>query len=346
MPALRDIKDLTFSDLQTYLEQNNQPVFRAQQIFTWLYHQEAKNFQEMKNIPPSLRAQLARDFLFSEPRLEKEQLSKDGTKKFLLSVGPKERIETVFIPSQKRGTICLSTQVGCKFGCAFCASGLNGWQRNLSCAEILNEILFVQRSIKPKEVTHVVFMGTGEPLDNYDNVMSAVNIIHDPHAFNIGARRMTISTCGIIPAIDRLSQEGLQFELSISLHGYDKKSREILMPISRQYAFDDLIEACRQYYKATNRQITFEYILIKGVTCSSQAVQSLKKAFQGLMCKMNLIVYNPIKEFDFEAPSREEIDDFCKALKAAGILATLRTPRGKDIQGACGQLRHIQKLTE
>ncbi len=341
-PADRDIRNLSFDGLTEYLTQIDEKPFRAQQIFEWLYQKQVTDFDGMKNLSRELRQKLAEHFTLNPLTVDKHEVSSDGTAKFLFELSDKEKIETVLIPTPTRTTACISTQAGCKFGCRFCASGIGGWNRNLTCAEIISQVQHVQAEARNFErpLSHIVFMGIGEPMDNFENLMKAIRLINDHRGINIGARRITVSTCGVVPKILELGQQGIQIELAISLHGYDNESRNVLMPVNKRYPFDDLIEACRNYQQNYRRQITFEYILIKDVTCSDEAIQALKKAFKGLICKMNLIPYNPVKEFDHQTPSRTEMFRFRGQLQDFGIHATIRTPRGKDINSACGQLRH------
>ena len=341
-----DIRNLSFEELVQYFNSIGQKSFRAIQIFKWIYHRGVTSFDKMKNLPKDLRTQISQQLTLNLLKISTKQISEDGTVKFLFELDDREKIETVLIPTKTRNTICVSTQVGCKFGCAFCASGIDGWKRNLSTAEILAQILWVKNYVGAQDfeplqrISHIVFMGVGEPLDNYDNLMKAIRIINDKNALNIGARRITVSTCGVIPKIKKLSKEGLQIELAISLHGYDNESRNALMPVNRKYPFDKLMEACKKYSEMTNRQITFEYILIKDVTCSDKAIRKLKKAFKGLICKMNLIPYNSVAEFKYGKLFNKEIKDFKEKLEEIGIHSTVRALRGGDISGACGQLRH------
>jgi len=346
----QDILNLSFQELNSYLEGNQQKSFRCKQIFDWLYQKGVWSFDDMKNLPKTLRDQLAGQFILKPHKVVDKQVSKDGTTKFLFELDDHQKIETVLIPTETRTTVCLSTQAGCKFGCRFCASGIGGWRRNLSTAEIITQVLHIkeeaQRLACPagghkKPLSHIVYMGVGEPLDNFEDVIKSIRIINDKRGLNIGARRITVSTCGVIPKIKQLAKEGIQIELAISLHGYDNASRNTLMPVNKRYPFDDLMTACRQYIKETNRQITFEYILIKDVTCTEKAVQALRKAFKGIICKMNLIPYNPISEFDYSAPSRQEMFSFRNRLEKAGVHVIIRAPRGEDIESACGQLRHL-----
>ncbi len=341
MTTIKDIRELSYPELVDYCLSINEPDYRATQIFEWIYQKSTSSFDEMRNLSETLKNQLNKDFVFKPLDIEKKEVSEDGTTKFLFNLDDGQRVETVLIPAKTRTTVCVSTQAGCKFGCKFCASGIGGWTRNLATAEILAQILHVkEESLKHKKpLSHVVFMGVGEPLDNFDYLMKAIRMINNKKALNIGARRITVSTCGVIPKIHDLGKQGLQIELAISLHGFDNDSRNVLMPVNKKYPFNELMKACREYIKSTKRQITFEYILIKDVTCSNEAVQSLKKAFQGMICKMNLIPYNPVKEFDHQTPTRQEIYQFKDQLEKFGVHATVRMPRGRDISGACGQLR-------
>lgn len=340
-----DIRGLSLKELQDVLPTIGEKPFRAQQVFDWIYRKGAVDFEAMSNLPPALKAKLKEKFLLFNPRVAAEHHSVDGTKKFLFAMQDGETVETVLIPTNTRATVCVSTQAGCKFGCKFCASGLGGWTRNLTAGEIMAEILFAKSKSQPQPLSHIVFMGTGEPLDNYENLMRAIRLINAPEALGIAARRITVSTCGVIPQILNLAKEGLQIELAISLHGYNDQSRKVLMPVNKKYPMNELIAACREYIKATKRQITFEYILIKDVTCSPQAVRELSVLLKGMICKMNLIPYNPVSEFDHKTPTRQEMIDFQDSLERAGIHATIRTPRGRDVSAACGQLRHALSTT-
>jgi len=294
----------------------------------------------MSNLASVLRARLKKDYKFSEPVVLQKDISSDGTTKILFELKDKEKVETVLIPTPTRATVCVSTQAGCKFACRFCASGIGGLKRNLDCAEILDQVLYMKKIAKAKPLSHIVFMGVGEPLDNYDNLIKAVRTINSSKGINIAARRITISTCGLIPKIEKLAGEGMQIELAVSLHGSSNESRNVLMPINKKYPVKDLIEACRRYNKATKRQITFEYIMIKDVTCTDEAARQLGRLLKGLLCKINLIPYNPVDEFEHQPPSRNKMFSFRNHLQKFGIFATIRQPRGQDVSAACGQLRH------
>ncbi|MDP2652556.1 MAG: 23S rRNA (adenine(2503)-C(2))-methyltransferase RlmN [Candidatus Omnitrophota bacterium] len=336
----QDIRNLSFEELCGVLASSGQPVFRARQIFEWIYKKGAEDFDAMKNLPSELRAELKDRFVLARPEVAQELVSGDKTRKMLFDLPDREKVETVLIPTPERATVCVSTQAGCKFGCRFCASGIGGWQRNLTSAEILSQILYAKKKAQDRPLSHIVFMGTGEPLDNYDNVFKAIRIINSAEGLNIAARRITVSTCGVIPQIRRMAKEGIQIELAISLHGYSDESRRVLMPVNKKYPMHDLIAACREYFQATKRQITFEYILIPGVTCTPEAAGALGQLLKGIVCKMNLIPYNPVKEFDHNPPTRTEISRFKQELLRHGVHATVRTPRGRDVNAACGQLRH------
>ncbi|MBN1869723.1 MAG: 23S rRNA (adenine(2503)-C(2))-methyltransferase RlmN [Candidatus Omnitrophica bacterium] len=335
-----DIRDLSYPELTAYLDSIHEAPFHADQVFEWIYQKQVRQFDRMSNLSSGLRAQFKGHFILFEPAVLQKNVSSDGTVKVLFELQDKEKIETVMIPASQRVTLCVSTQAGCKFGCRFCASGIGGWKRNLTCAEILSQILAMNRITEARRISHIVFMGVGEPLDNYDNLIKAVRVINSPKGLNIAARRITVSTCGIIPMIKKLAEEGLQIELAVSLHGFSDESRNILMPVNKKYPIKDLIDACRQYSEATRRQITFEYILIKGVTCTEKAAEGLGRLLKGLLCKINLIPCNPVSEFDYEPPSRDQICSFRDQLQRLGVHATIRTPRGKDVSAACGQLRH------
>jgi len=336
---MKDIKDLDLKELEEILTGWGERPFHARQIFAWVYKKGVTDFEAMSDLPSDLRRRLRENFSILNSKLIKRIKSGDGTEKLLFALKDNNFIEAVIIPAKKRITGCISTQVGCKFACHFCASGISGFKRNLTDSEMVEEVLYLKNNSKGKKLTHIVFMGIGEPLDNYDNVIKAIRIINSPHTFNIGARRITISTSGIIPAIKKLSGEGLQIELSVSLHAADDKTRLRLMPINKIYPLKDLITVCREYISKTNRQITFEYILIKDINSGLQNALKLSKILKGMNCKVNLIPCNVIKELNVQSPKKSEILLFRDYLLKSGINVTLRRPRGEDIEAACGQLR-------
>ncbi|MBF0570200.1 MAG: 23S rRNA (adenine(2503)-C(2))-methyltransferase RlmN [Candidatus Omnitrophica bacterium] len=340
MPLSTDILSCSLSELSDRLVALGEPAYRAKQVFEWIYRKGALDHETMTSLPKGLRDKLAAQAPFPILKEKKVQKSGDGTAKFLWELRDGQAIETVFIPMEDHNTLCISSQAGCKFGCGFCASGLGGWKRNLDCGEIIGQILQVRRAVHPKPVTHIVFMGVGEPFDNYDNVLKAVRLMNAKEGLEIGARRITISTCGVVPGIKKLVGEGLQIELSVSLHASSDRLRDELMPVNRKYPLKELMSACRGYAEETGRQVTFEYILIKGKTCNEKNADELKGLLRGWLCKINLIACNPVKEFACEPPVRSEIENFLRMLEVRGIHATFRTPRGRDIAAACGQLRH------
>lgn len=335
-----NILDLNLEELKEVLGNWQKPKFHAHQIFAWIYKKGVSDFERMSNLPQALREKLKKDFYLCGLRIVEKLASKDGTEKFLFGLQDKNLIEAVVIPAEGRFTGCVSVQVGCKFACKFCASSLLGFKRNLSSGEMLEEVLYLKNNSKDKKLTHLVFMGIGEPLDNYDNVMKTIRIINSPYGLNIGARKITISTCGLIPQIAKLANEDLQIELSVSLHSADDKIRIKVMPINKKYPLKGLILACQDYISKTNRQITFEYILIKGLNSDLQSARKLSKIVEELrLCKVNLIPANTIREYNIEPPNKLEILYFRDYLLKQGVNVTLRKPRGQDIEAACGQLR-------
>ncbi len=295
----------------------------------------------MSDLPLDLRRKLEKEYSLSVLKIARVRRSKDGTEKFLLELGDDGNlIECVSIPSGNRVTGCVSSQAGCKFSCSFCASALGGFKRNLTTGEIISQVLTLKNNSTAGKLTHIVFMGSGEPLDNYDNVLKAIRIINSKEGFNIGARRITVSTCGIIPGIKKLAQEDLQIELSVSLHAADDKTRSRIVPINKKYPLKDLFACLKGYIKETNRQVTFEYILINGLNSDLQNAFNLSKMLTGLgLVKINLIAANPVKECGVMPPDKKEILAFKGQLLKEGIPVTLRVSRGSDIEAACGQLR-------
>ena len=335
-----DIKELNLEELKVILSGWLQKPFHAEQIFSWIYKRGVADFDLMSDLSAELRKTLKENFSIRGLKPVKKLESSDGTEKFLFALADGNLIEAVVIPTGDRVTACLSTQAGCKYRCSFCASALGGFKRNLTCGEILEELLYLKNSSKEKKITHVVFMGTGEPLDNYENVLKAVRLINSKEAFDIGARRITISTCGIIPGIKRLAQENLQIELSVSLHAPDDRLRSRLMPVNKIYPLGELVSVLSEYIEKTDRQITFEYALIKNLNSDLQNAQKLVKLLKGLrLAKVNLIPSNFIKECGVEPPGKLEIIFFKDYLIKQGLSVTLRKSRGQDIDAACGQLR-------
>ena len=333
----QDIKNLTPKELEKLIIDMSQPVYRAKQVFSWLYKKGAENFSAMSNLPDGLIKKLNESYYIGALKLDKHLKSKEGAEKFIFKLSDGNFIESVFIESKYRGTICISTQVGCKFGCCFCASGSMGFIRNLTASEIVSQFLFLRHKYLLK-ITNCVFMGMGEPLDNYYNTEKAIRIINDPKGIGLGARKITVSTCGIIPGIERLARLGLQVNLSISLHATSDRLRSELMPINKIYSIKKLINACHKYIEQSKRLITIEYILIKDKNDSPKDADALALVAQDLRAKVNLIAYSEIPSLKFKAPSPESIELFIKRLESKGMEATLQRSKGKDIQAACGML--------
>jgi 23S rRNA (adenine2503-C2)-methyltransferase len=337
---MRQIKELTQEELEEVLAGWGVRQFYAVEVLRWIYQRQAADFTTMSNLPGELREKLAQNFSLQGIKLVRKEVSRDRTKKFLFSLSDGNLIESVLIPAQGRATGCISTQAGCKFSCRFCASGLAGFRRNLSSAEMLDQVLYLKADSGSKQLTHIVFMGTGEPLDNYDAVLKAIRLLNAKSGLGIGARRITISTCGIVPGIARFAKEGLQVELSVSLHAPDDKTRSRLLPVNKKYPLKELLAACRDYSKKTKRQVTFEYVLIKGLNSDLPSAEKLSKIIQDLpLAKVNLIPANPVRELGIQPPGKLETLSFKDCLLKRGVNVTLRMPRGQDIQAACGQLR-------
>jgi 23S rRNA (adenine2503-C2)-methyltransferase len=337
-----DIKSLQLDELRSIV----QPSYRARQITDWLYKKRVNSFAEMTDLPQVLRAKLADDFSFDRIEVVRVLGSADTTRKFLFRLSDGNLIESVLIPASPalygspsdRRTICLSTQVGCAYGCKFCASGLDGWKRNLRPNEIVNQITAVERE-SGERIDNIVFMGMGEPLANYDNVMGAIQIVNAPWGIGIGARHITISTSGLVPQIRKLTEQPLQIRLAVSLHGATDDVRSAIMPINRKHNLSALLEACRYFTSRKKQRITFEYILIAEVNDSDKQARELAKHAHALDAKVNLIPYNNVEGLDWVRPSPDRQKRFLAVLRAAGVRATLRREKGDDIAAACGQLR-------
>ena len=332
------------------------PAYRADQIVTGLYQSFAQSWQDLTTLPLELREKLAARFSLAPLETVRVQPSSDGVRKLLLGCSDGERIETVLIPSKDRVTQCISSQVGCDFHCAFCASGQLGCTRDLTAGEIVGEVMAACQILRaespevdttprpgPKPVLprpgNIVVMGMGEPFDNYDNVLRALRILNDQKGINIGARHITLSTCGVVPGIQRLATEGLQFELSVSLHAPDDELRSRLMPVNKRWPIAELLETCRAYNAQTGRVVTFEYTLVKNFNDRPQHADALIRLLRHMPCKVNLIPLSPVEGFDGERPDDRACLAFLDTLLKAKINTTLRKSRGKDVDAACGQLR-------
>lgn len=337
-----DIKSLLLEELQ----QLAQPAYRAGQIAEWLYQRRATSFPEMSNLPQGLRTELEQRFSLGNPETVRVLGSHDTTRKFLFRLQDGNLIESVLIPASPalygsrsdRRTICISTQVGCAYGCKFCASGLEGFSRNLLSNEIVDQILTVERESGEK-IDNIVFMGMGEPLANFHNLMRAIRIINAPWGLGIGARRITISTSGLAPQIRKLADEPLQIRLAISLHGATDAVRSEIMPVNRRYDLETLLSACEYYVTKKKQRLTFEYILIANVNDADEQAGLLARHARRLDAKINLIPYNTVQQLAWSRPSQSRQERFLSILKGHGVAATLRREKGHDIDAACGQLR-------
>jgi 23S rRNA (adenine2503-C2)-methyltransferase len=341
-----EIKSLLFSDLQTQLPELDEPSYRAGQIMDWLYEKRVKSFDDMTDLSRDLRAQLGNRFAFSKIDIVRVLGSHDTTRKFLFRLNDGNLIESVLIRASPalygeksdRQTICISTQVGCAYGCKFCASGLEGFSRNLRANEIVDQIMAIERATGEK-IDNIVFMGMGEPLANFQNVMRVIRIINAPWGLGIGARHITVSTSGLAPRIRKLADEPLQIRLAVSLHGATDEVRNRIMPINRRYNIETLLSACDYYVARKKQRLTFEYILIAGVNDAADQAHLLAAHARRLCAKVNLIPYNRVEGLEWSRPSPDRQEKFLSILRGHGIPATLRREKGHDIDAACGQLR-------
>lgn len=338
------IKKYNLPELQALLKELGQPAFRAKQLYEWLYKHHAPSYDAMTNLPGALREKLAQEAPYQASVIDEVQTSADGTRKYLVKPGDGVLVESVGIPSEdgKRLTVCVSTQAGCPMACAFCATGQQGLTRNLAAGEIVEQVLLVQEDFKER-VSNVVFMGQGEPFLNYDNVMKALRILNDPTVIGIGARSMTVSTCGIIEGIRKFTQEPEQFNLALSLHATDQDLRDSLMPKVQQDTLIKLHDALMNYTQQTNRRVTLEYLMIKDVNDSPEDMESLGRFTHGMLAYVNLIPINAVPEAAFQPSSQKTILDWEVYLRKHGTETIRRNSRGQDIDGACGQLKNTRK---
>ena len=341
----QNIKDYNLDELKEEVKKIGEKPFRAEQIFKWLYVDEVNSFDEMTNLSLELREKLKENFDICNFKILRKLESKDGTKKYLFDLNDENAIETVLMEYKHGMSICVSSQVGCKMGCKFCASTGIPFVRSLSSGEIVNQILEVQKDAKVR-ISNIVFMGIGEPLDNYDNVINAIRIINNPKGLNIGARHISVSTSGIVPKIYKLAEENIQCTLSISLHSSDNAKRSAMMPVNNVYNIEELIKACKEYIKITNRRVSFEYALSKDNNDNLQDAKELVKLLKGMLCHVNLIPINKIEGGIYTKSSNENIIKFRDYLNDNGIVATIRRELGSDIDAACGQLRRKNLQTK
>ena len=335
---MNHLKSMTVAEIGSVLKELGQPAFRAKQVYTWL-HKGVRSYEEMTNLPKALRDTLAERYPLHIPKVVRRQESqKDGTIKFLWELQDGNCVETVLMRYHYGNTVCISTEVGCRMGCAFCASTIGGLVRKLEPYEILDQVLFTQvESGQP--ISHIVLMGIGEPLDNFDNVMRFLELVNSPDGMNISMRHISLSTCGLVPMIDKLAEKKLQISLAISLHGPNDEIRSRIMPVNKAYPMDVLLAACRRYYDATSRRIHFEYAMIDGVNDREADAKELIRRLKGLQAHVNMIPLNHVEESPLKPSSRQAVQRFQKILEEAGIPATVRRTLGGDIDASCGQLR-------
>lgn len=334
----KHLRSMTPQELTQLLKELGQPAFRAKQIFTWL-HKGVRSYEEMTNLPKPLRDLLQEQYPLLPPQVVRKQESKkDGTIKYLWELSDGNCVETVLMRYHYGNTVCISTEVGCRMGCVFCASTLGGLVRRLEPREMLEQVLFTQLD-SGLPISHIVLMGIGEPLDNFDNVMRFLELVNSPEGMNISMRHISLSTCGLVPGIDKLAEKKLQLTLSVSLHAPTDEIRNTMMPVNKAYSTQELLSACRRYYEKTGRRISFEYAMVDGVNDTPEAAKTLLRRLKGLPAHMNLIPLNHVEESPLKPSSKQAVQQFQSILEQGGIPATVRRTLGSDIDASCGQLR-------
>ena len=335
---MNHLKSMTAAEIGQVLKELGQPAFRAKQVFSWL-HKGVRSYEEMSNLPKALREVLAEKYPLHIPRVVRKQESqRDGTIKYLWELHDGNCVETVLMRYHYGNTVCISTEVGCRMGCAFCASTLGGLVRKLEPYEILDQVLFTQLE-SGLPISHIVLMGIGEPLDNFDNVMRFLELVNCPEGMNISMRHISLSTCGLVPMIDKLAERKLQISLAISHHGSNDEIRNRIMPVNKAYPIAELLAACRRYYDATSRRIHFEYAMIDGVNDREEHARELLKLLKGLPAHVNMIPLNHVEESPLKPSSKAAVAAFQQTLEKGGVTATVRRTLGGDIDASCGQLR-------
>ncbi len=339
-----NLKSMTLPELSALLKELGEPAFRAKQIYGWL-HSGVRTYEQMSNLPRALREKLAESYPINPPEVVRKQESqRDGTIKYLWKLSDGNCVETVLMRYHYGNTVCISTEVGCPMGCAFCASTLGGLVRRLEPFEMLDQVLFTQMD-SGLPVSHIVLMGIGEPLDNFDNVMRFLELVNSKEGMNISMRHISLSTCGLVPKIDELAKRKLQLTLSVSLHAPNDEVRNRIMPVNKAYPSEELLDACRRYYQATNRRISFEYAMIDGMNDTEAAAKELLRRLKGLPAHFNLIPLNHVEESPLKPSSRKAVAAFQKILEDGGVTATVRRTLGGDIDASCGQLRRKYNKT-
>lgn len=339
---MTDLRSLTYEKLCEEIKAMGLPAFRAKQIYEWLHQKRAGSYDEMTNLPAALRERLKSEYPLAAVSVEQKLVSKiDGTVKYLFCLGDGEHVEGVRMAYKRGGSLCISTQCGCRMGCTFCASTLTGLCRNLTPSEMLSEVYLAAKDAEEngEKIASIVLMGIGEPLDNFDNVMDFLTIVTSEQGFNMGMRHISLSTCGLVDKIYKLAEKKLQLTLSVSLHAPNDEIRRRTMPIARRYPIDELIKACRDYFDTTGRRISFEYALIDGVNDQPEHAMELIALLKGMGAHVNLIPVNKVNETGYRRGKRETVEAFCKLLNDNGQNATIRRELGSDINAACGQLR-------
>ena len=338
-PDTVNLLDFDRKGLAAFFVEMGEKPFRATQLLKWIYQEDVTDFDQMTNLSKSLRAYLKQHCTITAPEILVEQIASDGTTKWVVEMGQGNRIESVFIPEEKRGTLCVSSQIGCALACTFCSTARQGFNRNLSVAEIIGQLYVAQQRLgQEKRITNVVLMGMGEPLLNFDNVVAAMNLMMDDFTYGLSKRRVTVSTSGIVPAMNRLN-EVCDVSMAVSLHAANDELRDELVPINQKYPLKELMTACREYAKQGPRKhITFEYVMLDGVNDTSQDARTLIRLLKNIPSKINLIPFNPFPDSKYRCSSAETIARFKNILHAAGLVTTIRKTRGNDIDAACGQL--------
>ena len=346
MPEKIDIKSMNINELSSFMEEIGEKGFRAKQIYQWIHEKQVDSFDEMTNISKKLIENLKEKTYLTSLVKEEVQISKlDGTRKYLFLLEDGNVIESVLMRYKHGNSVCISSQVGCRMGCRFCASTLDGLVRGLTAGEMLDQIYKIGRDIGER-ISNVVVMGTGEPLDNYDNLLKFIELLTDEHGINISQRNLTVSTCGIVPKMRELADKNLAITLALSLHASNQNKRLELMPVANKYDIQEVVDACKYYFEKTGRRITFEYSLVGGVNDTDEDARELIQLIKGINCHVNLIPVNPIKERDYVQSNAKVIENFKNKLEKGGINATVRREMGRDIDGACGQLRKRYKDTK
>ena len=339
----KDIKSLSLTELTEELNKLGEKAFRAKQLYQWMHEKLARSYEEMTNISKALKEKLEANFVYTSLNMVTFQESKiDGTRKYLFELADGNVVESVWMKYKHGNSVCISSQVGCRMGCRFCASTLDGLERNLLPGEMLDQIYYISRHTGER-VSNIVVMGTGEPMDNYDNLISFIRMLSDEHGLNISQRNITVSTCGIVPRIRQLAEEDLQITLALSLHATTDEKRRKLMPIAYTYGLTEVLDACKYYFDKTRRRLTFEYSLVRGVNDTEEDSKELIDLVGHLNCHVNLIPVNPIEERDYKESTAQAIKAFQSRLEKNHINVTVRREMGRDIDGACGQLRRRHK---